>query len=88
MIFTWLKSAVFFLLRLVIPPPLAPEIPKLDVDAPCPSCGHRSGSLTAVQQSDGKLQVRHDCRICKAKWFEDPVLKAPDKIQAGPAAKE
>ena len=76
MIFVWIRAALFFILRLFIPPLPEPAIPQLDINAPCPSCGHREGALTAVQKPDGSLHVRHDCKICKAKWFEQPVLRA------------
>lgn len=83
MIFVWLRKALFFILRLVIPPPEEPTIPKIDVNAPCPSCGHRDGEISAVSVSGAAPQVQHKCKVCGARWFENPIhtpkfIKAPE----------
>lgn len=84
MIFVWLRRAIFELLRLLVPPPEEPTIRQIDVNAPCPSCGHRDGEISAITVAGSKPQVQHKCKVCSARWFENPVY-TPKFIQA-PAA--
>jgi len=84
MIWVWLRTALEFILKLIIPPPREPIIPQLDPNEVCPGCGHRNGRITSVAVS-GQMYVRHDCNTCKANWYVEPVLKS-NKVQA-PAEK-
>lgn len=89
MIFVWLRRALFVILRLLVPPPEEPVIPQIDVNAPCPSCGHRDGQIRAVSIAGGAPQVQHTCKVCNAQWFEKPILNTPKYIKAEePASKE
>lgn len=83
MIFTWLKLAAYFLLRLIIPPPPEPVIRQIDKNAPCPSCGHRDGTLRAVNEN-GTMYVKHTCNVCLAVYKEKPVLDVSKLIDATP----
>lgn len=74
MIFIWAKNLLIFILRMFIPPQPLPQIPEIDENAPCPGCGHCNGRLTSVQK-DNKLLVQHDCQVCRAQWWELPVLR-------------
>jgi hypothetical protein len=74
MIWLWIRNALFAILKLFIPP-LPEELPppEIDANAPCPGCGHRNGQLSIVQRN-GKLFVQHDCKVCRAQWWEKPVI--------------
>jgi hypothetical protein len=85
MIFIWIREAFFWLLRLVIPPPEYKKVRTIDPNVACPNCGHGQGKLTAVIK-DQKMQCQHDCLICKAQWWEDPVLQSYEPIAASSAA--
>jgi hypothetical protein len=76
MIFVWLAAAARWIIRLFLPPPAEVVVPKIDPSAPCPSCGNCSGTIAAVQV-EGKMMVQHSCKVCAARWFENPVLKDP-----------
>lgn len=80
MIWLWLRSALFAVLRLFIPPEAKVVIPKIDPDAPCPSCGNCSGSLSVVEQG-GKPFVKHTCNVCGARFLEKPVMDVNKYIQ-------
>lgn len=81
MIWTWLKQAILFLLKLVVPPPLPPpQVPKIDVNAPCPACGNCSGRIQVIKLKNNEMMVRHDCKLCNAAWHERPILNARDVI--------
>lgn len=81
MIFVWFKAAALWFLRLFIPPPAEPYIPRIDPNAVCPSCGNCEGRLEAVKDTAGKPLVKHECRVCRAEWFEKPVLNADKYIR-------
>lgn len=84
MIVMWIRAALLFLLRLVIPPPPDENaVRTIDPNAPCPSCGHRDGKIQAVDIK-GKPQVQHTCKVCDAKFYEDPVLTGKPHIKAEP----
>jgi hypothetical protein len=85
MIWIWICDAVIWLLKLVIPPPPKPFIPKINPNEICPSCGWEAGALSAVER-DGKMMVQHRCNICHARWWEDPVLKVFEPIATNSAA--
>jgi hypothetical protein len=85
MIWIWICDAVIWLLKLIIPPPPKPVIPQIDQNAPCPSCGHCEGELSAVER-DSKMMVQHRCLVCKAKWWENPVLKSFEPTASTSAA--
>lgn len=58
-------------------PPL-PEIPTLDINAPCPACGHRLGKLRCVvPEGSNSVRVEHECQVCKARFYEAPILENP-----------
>jgi formate dehydrogenase maturation protein FdhE len=82
-IWTWLKLALIFVGRLLIPGPAHPVFPKIDPCAMCPSCGHTDGVIRAHDEQ-GKPLVQHTCKVCLAKWYELPVLrtKQPALINA------
>lgn len=48
---------------------------KIEINAACPACGHRSGDIMWSQEYK---RVMHFCKVCKAAWGEDPVVKADD----------
>lgn len=79
MLILWLRIAFVWCLKLLIPPPQEPVIPKIDPNAPCPSCGHRQGMIASVRVN-GQMLVRHDCSVCRAQWHESPILKSSTVI--------
>lgn len=81
MIWRIINAVARFIIELFALPPIPPQVPQLDINAPCPACGHRRGKLKSGQK-DGKLQVQHDCLVCGAQWWEDPVLKQMEPIAA------
>lgn len=83
MIWLWINNFVRWLGWLLIPPEAKILIPEIDENEACPVCGHRNGGLS-VDVNGGKPAVRHTCKTCGARWFVDPIMKAPDKIQAEP----
>jgi hypothetical protein len=72
-IYTWVKSAIFFLFRLFIPAPQAPADQKIDIHEKCPACGHRDAAIEAVQNERGKF-IKRTCRVCGAWWHLKPIL--------------
>ena len=83
MIFVWL-GRFFAWLHWLIVPPLTPPVREINIDAPCPMCGHRKGKLSAGENG-GKPACVHTCLVCGARSFEDPVLP-PSKIAGAAAA--
>lgn len=79
MIFTILRWLWVGFLKLLIPPPNKPPIPKIDPNAPCPSCGATDGQITAVNV-ENRMLVRHQCHVCRATWHEQPVLRVSNVI--------
>jgi hypothetical protein len=67
---------------------------EVDVDAKCPSCGHRDGKLKCVivEAKDGAgrtAMIEHTCQVCSANFYEPTIVKperwiAPD-VLAGEA---
>lgn len=84
MIFVWLRTALFYFMRLFFAP-LPPKWIPIDENEMCPACGHQHGKLTAETWRDGSLHVRHDCLTCKATWFSAPVLGVTEPIAASSA---
>jgi hypothetical protein len=74
MIWKWINAVVAFFREFFVPPIPPPVLRVINENARCPSCGGCLGRLTAVHR-DGKMLVQHDCKICKAKWWEAPVEK-------------
>ena len=75
MLWIWLRFALVWMLRMLVPPPIpARPLPQIDVNAPCPACGHRKGKITCVE-ADGHPTIRHECDVCGARFHEQPVLK-------------
>lgn len=62
-----------FLIRLVVPPESFVIIPKISPDAPCPSCGWEAGQIRAIVVA-GKPKIEHTCKVCSARWNENPVV--------------
>ena len=59
MIWVYLKRMLFFLLRLVVPPPAPPvATPKIDVNASCPVCGHCDGEIKATWETPIILETQ------------------------------
>jgi hypothetical protein len=77
MIWDWINSLALFIRKLFAFPDIPLFIPAIDPNAFCPGCGNRQGSLLAETQKDGTVLIRHRCSICGAKWYEKPVLRAP-----------
>jgi hypothetical protein len=72
MLWSWINALVVFVREFFTPPPIPERV--IDQNMRCPSCGGRKGQITAIQR-DQKMLVQHDCKICKAKWWESPVEK-------------
>jgi transcription elongation factor Elf1 len=83
MIFLWLWIALRWCLRLIFPPPPKVQEKTIDPHARCPSCGHRSGSITAVQDERGVF-VKHLCKVCGAWWLVKPVFQDSKLFSAKP----
>lgn len=75
MIWLWIRAMIDCIHWLLVPPP-APPVKPIDINAPCPTCGHRSGKLSAGLNGTKPACV-HTCLICGAQFFEDPVLPSP-----------
>jgi transcription elongation factor Elf1 len=45
---------------------------RIDINAQCPACGHRSGRIEFDQQ---QRVIVHSCMICRAAWGEPTVLE-------------
>ena len=73
MIWLWIRDALFWVLKLIIPPLPEEIVPKIEKDAVCPGCGHQNGRLSIVSKN-GQLYVQHDCNVCRAQWWEKPVI--------------
>lgn len=71
MLITWLRIALLFLLRLIVPAP--PRRTHIDSSAPCPACGSRKGSIETVQAGQNNVVVQHTCATCKCHWYEEPI---------------
>lgn len=54
--------------------------PRVDVNHPCPACGHRRGKIACVQAApaNGKpgAFIEHTCLVCSARFYEGTVIKA------------
>ena len=80
MLITWLRIALLFLLRLIVPAP--PRRTRIDSSAPCPACGSRKGSIETVQAGQNNVVVQHTCATCKCHWCEQPI-RSDVAIRAG-----
>ncbi len=54
--------------------------PFVSTESPCPGCGNRGSTLELelVTLGGGATpipHIRHDCKTCKAKWYEPTVLE-------------
>ena len=72
-IFYWLRLAWLKVVWLLTPP-TAKDIARVDVNAPCPACGARSGKIACVTDTQS-IFVQHECQVCMVKWHEQPVTK-------------
>lgn len=81
-ILRFLGKCVLFVL---VPPPKGrfsrkSPLPVLDVDAPCPGCGHTSGTISCVIGDDPTtLKIRHTCNVCGGRWHDPTVVDANTK---------
>jgi hypothetical protein len=75
MIWTLIGRLIRVILRLLVPPPTKNPLPVIDVDAPCPACGNRLGSIKCVIGDGGAVGVKHTCTVCQAKFFEKTVYE-------------
>ena len=67
----WL--ALLWLARMFIPG--RPPKTKIDVNAPCPACGHPSTEIQIIKR-DKQYFIEHRCETCKARWPEDVISSA------------
>lgn len=93
MFWSFLAKFAFFLFKMFVPPSTAYAMQETrrNPNAPCPSCGHRSGYLKTVRPK-GEMtgeglavtacKVLHICRVCDAKWHENTIVldKTADTI--------
>jgi transcription elongation factor Elf1 len=70
MLILWLRAALIFLVKLIIPEPTRRT--RIDSTAPCPACGSRAGVIETVQAGT-KIVVQHNCSTCKCYWYEEPI---------------
>lgn len=85
MIWYWIRLA-YLRLRWLFIYPAARDLAQHNIDAACPCCGHRSGSLRCVHreavraqstgQPDIHVMVQHTCKVCGARWHDEPVVKS------------
>ena len=55
------------------------EAAEIDIDAKCPACGHREGSLNVIVAQEGndvETFIEHTCAVCNAKFHEPTIVKA------------
>ena len=69
MIWIWIGSFFARLRWILVPPPenFRP-VRKIDVNAPCPICGHGKGRLS-VGMNGGKPACQHNCLVCGGTFF-------------------
>jgi hypothetical protein len=90
MIFIWIGQFVSWF-RWLLTPPISRQIRKIDVNAPCPICGHCKGRLS-VGVNGGKPACMHNCLICGGTFYEPPTVNdflpqaAAAQIAAAPTA--
>ncbi len=87
MIFYWFAKMmrdVVWLFR--IPSPR--DVAKIEPDSKCPVCGAESGTIQCVltletignnesrdiTSKPKEIVVKHECKVCGARWFEKPVI--------------
>ncbi len=52
-------------------------LPRIDPNAPCPSCGNRNGELRCIRSNEGGKDtafVAHRCKVCSAEWAEPSIV--------------
>jgi hypothetical protein len=82
MIWDWINAIAVFIKKLFMFPAIPPQMPRrIDANAPCPFCGNCDGILLAVER-DQKMLVQHQCKFCRGKWWEDPILKEYESTAA------
>ena len=83
MLFIWLRNALYFLARLVIPPPRAVDV-AIRGDQKCPACGNEGCTIRYVIVTSKKDKpsaalrvgrVEVECRTCKAKRYLKPLYE-------------
>lgn len=98
MLFYWIITGIRWLVRFFTPLS-AIDVARIDINAPCPCCGHRSGKLkcalgplppgVAAGARDAGMSVpqavlcEHTCNVCGARWAEKPVAKV-DSVKVQP----
>lgn len=90
MIWIWFFSVLAWVRRLFKLPNPA-DVAIVDVNAKCPCCGHKDGTILAILTKKGNddpsVNVLHVCNICKARWIEEAVVKAKTLIPAADSVK-
>lgn len=84
MIFLWIGKIVDWMRWLFVAPIPPPYVPKINVNAPCPNCGHEQGTIRA-EENQGKPACSHRCAVCHAKWFEPPVYSITNGLTFVPS---
>lgn len=74
MLWHYIRVALVWVLRFFIPAPSRTPLPAADKNAPCPACGHRAGTLLCVSV-DGDIFVQHTCDVCRAKFYQETMVK-------------
>lgn len=82
MVWRWLNFLLRGLSRLFSKPDPR-DYARIDIDAACPVCGHRSGELKAhdvFRESLRTIACLHTCKVCGARWWEDAVTKVNETV--------
>lgn len=87
MIWVALHYVIAFVLKLVVPPEAKAAIRKINVNAPCPGCGHTKGHIRSVEEA-GRMVVQHSCHVCYAAWNESPVVRVQQGTVLKPVANQ
>lgn len=86
MLFVWIKLAMIWAAKLVIPPPKLKKLP-YSTRMQCPSCGNLGVSLRTVHRMQGQAKdpsplVQATCLVCAARVYTEPFVAnaGPGKI--------
>ena len=85
MLWVYLSRLLINVICFLAPPSIASQLkPRvINPDERCPSCGAEHGALTTVRPNGERTVegvptraclVRHWCAVCKARWYEKPLL--------------
>lgn len=89
MLFIYLRMMLVYVLHFILPQAtIAPDL-QIDINQKCPACGNRQGSIrtvmTALPNGKPMLLVRHNCALCAAHWFQQPISDDEDGSLYRPA---